>query len=612
LKDKSIFNKVINGLSEIELDTQWPALFINKEIMPYLTSSTKKVLKIASWIINFSPLFSRFKTFNMLNYEEKRKWLLKIKEESLTYNMINLLELLLSAVYYVNQENAAKINYKREPHILPSNEIIQSTALSVPLKVLNKKYDVIIVGSGAGGAVAAWNFARKGYKVAIFEIGSEPTREEFLNEHPVYRALKYYWDNGVTFTWGSPIIHIPFGRVLGGTVTLNSGTMFRIPDETLLNWKKETGANIRNDELNLAYKIVEDKLNVKSIPQYLLGNNALVMKEGAEKLGLHHYPVKRPLGSCHGMGECAFGCPYNGKLDMRLTFLREAVEYGASIFTYAEVKKIIINNGKAQGVLVNINGINVIVEAKVIIVSAGAINTPKLLRSSGVKNSNIGKHLHIHPAVGVTALMNYRIEGWKGTMQSYCVDNLLKEFHTLLLATFPPPGIGYSAGSLSFSELDKYPYLASIGVQVSDDSEGNIFGRRIAGIATYNLKEHDLEKIKEGIILASEILLAAGAIKIFLPIKKLNSINNILDVKNILKNTKLKAFKLSAYHPMSTARMSADQDSGVVDVDGKVYGVSNLYVADASILPSTTYVNPQLTINALSFLISEKIIKELS
>jgi hypothetical protein len=174
----------------------------------------------------------------MLNYEEKRKWLLKIKEESLTYNMINLLELLLSAVYYVNQENAVKINYKREPYILPSNEIIQSTTLSVPLKVPNKKYDVIIVGSGAGGAVSAWNFARKGYNVAIFEIGPEPTREEFLNEHPVYRVLKYYWYNGVTFTWGSPIIHVPFGRVLGGTVTLNSGTMFRIPDETLLIGKK--------------------------------------------------------------------------------------------------------------------------------------------------------------------------------------------------------------------------------------------------------------------------------------------------------------------------------------------------------------------------------------
>lgn len=594
----------------MELGTECPALFINKEVMPYLNPQTKKMLKIASWIINFSPLISKFKTFTMLNNKEKKEWLSRIKGESFTYDMINLLEFLLSAVYYVNQENAIKINYKREPYVPPSHEIAPLPTFSTPLKVLNKKYDVIIIGSGAGGAVAAWNFARKGYNVAIFEAGPEPTQKEFLSEHPVYRALKYYWDNGITFTWGSPIIDVPFGCVLGGTVTLNSGTMFRIPDEAILNWRKETGVNIRKEELDLAYKIIEDKLNVKPVPQYLLGNNALVMRKGAEELGLNHYPVRRPLGSCHGMGECAFGCPYNGKLDMRLTFLREALEYGISIFTSAEVKKIIISNGKALSILVNINGTNFIVEAKVIIISAGAINTPKLLRASGIKNSNIGKHLHIHPAAGVTAIMNYRIEGWKGTMQSYCVDNLLKEFHTLLLATFPPPGIGYSAGSLPLSELDKYPYLASIGVQTSDDSEGDVFGHRIAGIATYDLGENDVEKIREGIILASEILLAAGAVKVFLPVKKLNGINNISDAKNVLKNARLKTFKLSAYHPMSTARMSEDQDIGVVDIDGRVHGFSNLYVADASILPSSTYINPQLTINALSFLISDKIIKE--
>ncbi|MEM3832382.1 MAG: GMC family oxidoreductase N-terminal domain-containing protein [Thermoprotei archaeon] len=604
-------NRVISALSEVELGTQWPAFFIDKEIMPYLNSSTKKMLKMASWIINFSPIISRFKTFSMMNNEEKKKWLSSIKGESFTYDMINLLEFFLGAVYYVNQENAIKINYRREPYVSPSHEIASSPALSIPLKVLNKKYDVIIVGSGAGGAVAAWNFARKGYNVAIFEVGPEPTREEFLNEHPVYRALKYYWNNGMTFTWGSPIIDVPFGRVLGGTVTLNSGTIFRIPDEVLLNWRKETGANIKNEELNLAYEVIESKLNVKAIPRHLLGNNALVMMKGAEKLGLNHYPVRRPLGNCHGMGECAFGCPYNGKLDMRLTFLKEAIEHGASVFTSSEVKKIIINNGKAQGVLVNINNTHVIVEAKVIIVSAGAVNTPKLLRISGIKNDNIGKHLHIHPAAGVTAIMDYRVEGWRGTMQSYCVDNLLREFHTLLLATFPPPGIGYSAGSLSFSELDKYPFLASIGVQTSDDSEGNIFGRRITGIATYNVKERDIEKIKEGIILSSEILFAAGAVKIFLPIKKLSGISNMLSIKNVLKNAKPKAFKLSAYHPMSTARIGGDQDIGVVDLNGKVYGYSNLHIADASVLPSTTYVNPQLTINALSLLISEKIIKEI-
>lgn len=597
--------KVIKALSETELKTDWPAIYIKEKIMPMLDSQTKRFLNLASLIVNLYPIISKLKTFTMLSEREREEWLKELKPESFAQNALDILKFIISAVYYVNPKHAIKIGYKREPLIKPKQPPI-TPSITSKIKP-RKEYDVIVIGSGAGGAVTAWSLSRKGLKVAIFEAGPEPIPEELFNDHPVHRALKYYWNHGLTFTWGTPIISLPFGRVLGGTTTVNSGTMFRIPDNILSLWYKETGVKLDSVRLDLAYKIVEEKLNVLPVPDFLLGGNAVVMRIGAEALGLNHGPVMRPLGDCCGMGECAFGCPYNGKLDMRLTFLKEAHHNGAEIFSNTKVDKIIIKSEEAKGVLVNMNGFRREVMARVIVVSAGAINTPRLLMISGIKNKNLGKHLHIHPAAGVMAIMEHPINGWKGTMQSYYVDDLLKEHHTLLLATFPPPGIGYSAGGMPLSQLNKYPYLASIGVQTSDDNEGEVLKKQIIGIAKYNLTESDLEKLKRGIKLAAEILLAAGARKVFLPIRKFMTSSNIKDALNLGP----KAYKLSAYHPMSTARMGSDKEIGVVDASGRVYDISNLYIADASILPASTYVNPQLTINAISLIIAEKILKEL-
>ncbi len=603
--------KIIYLLSEAELGSTWPAQYIKDNVISQLSKSSKKMLRLASWIINLSPLTSTLRTFTLLGREARRRWLSRVSGESMIYDMINLIEFLLLAVYYINPEHASRIGYVREP-LYESEEKPIYKKLSTASKTYHEKYDVIIIGSGAGGAPLAWSLSRKGFKTAIFEIGDEPTIDELRDAHPIHRALKYYWDNGLTFTWGKPVISLPFGRVLGGTVTINSGTMFRVYDEVLNKWREKTGVNLRLSDLNNYYDVVEEKLGVKYVPEHLLGNNADVMRKGAEELGVNHSPTRRPIGSCCGMGECAFGCPCNGKRDMRLTFLKEAKDINVDIYTSAEVKKILFKHGSAYGVTVDIGGTLYRFEAKAIVASAGSINTPKLLKRSGVRNRILGQHLHIHPAAGVTAIMRYRVVGWRGTMQSYYVDDLLKEHHTLLLATFPPPGVGYSAGSLPFSELDRYPYMASIGVQSSDDGEGSIFGWRVSGIAMYNISSDDLEKVKEGVKLSSEIFFAAGAEKVFPPIKKTSGVENMSQLREVLNNASPRAYKLSAYHPMSTARMGSDPDAGVVDEGGRVYGYSNLYLSDASILPSTTYINPQLTINAISLLIADEISREVS
>ncbi|MGC9180241.1 MAG: GMC family oxidoreductase N-terminal domain-containing protein [Vulcanisaeta sp.] len=606
--------KVINALSETRLSSGIKYSII-QNVINEMSRESRRMINVSSLITNWAPFLKYFKTFSRMSNEERGQWLNTIKPGSFIDVLVNdLLMFMTTALFFLDEDNAKTINYDRSP-LKPIGIVTQAPKLSSANRP-KEMYDVIIIGSGAGGAVVAWELARRGLSVAVFETGLEPTPDD-LRKPPVLRTIKFYWNNGLTTTYGNTIISLPFGKVLGGTTTVNSGTMFRITDQVLSKWSKETGVNIPMSQLEDAYKIVEEKLHIRPVPEELLGNNALIMRRGAEALGLSHGPIRRPLGTCYGQGECAFVCPHGGKLDMRFTFLSEAKNYGAEIFTSSHVIKVIIRNNKAVGVLVNFNGSLLEVRAKVIVVSAGAISSPRILRNSGVRNRNLGKHLHIHPAVGVVGKMNYDVYGWKGTMQSYYVDSLLKD-GILLEATFPPPGIGYSEASPSlYGEFRNLNKLATIGIQNDDSfSEGYVFPnplhKAMGAVADYDLNREDLERIKRGIELTSEILFAAGAERVYLPLRKNDLARDMAEVKRVLSSINdPKLFKLSAYHPMSSARMGKDPDAGVIDAEGRVFGIDNLYVVDASSLPSSTGgINPQLTINAISLMIAQRIAKD--
>jgi len=611
-----VFVRTVRSLAEARFkdisveDLNYLESTLVRDVIPNLNPKARRLLNLASLALNVASIPSTLKPFSTLSIGDRRRWLERVNAESNLYNIIALLDVIVLATHMTNPRISSRIGYRREEAV-GGVRVEPEPALSRSGKPRGA-YDVIVVGSGAGGSVIAWELSRRGFKVALFEAGPEPSRDELVKLHPSLRALKYFWDSGLTFTWGNPVIHLPFGRVLGGTVTVNSGTMFRAPGRALNLWYKATGVNVDSGALERAYEIIERMLGVKQVPEHLLGGNAIVMRRGAEALGLKlHGPVRRPLGACRGLGECAFGCPSNGKIDMRISFLRDAVSRGLEVYANALVRRVLLKGDRAFGVEVELGGSVIRVESKAVVVSAGALNTPRLLSASGVANGNLGAHLHIHPALGVTAVMEYKVNGWAGTMQSYYVADLLEDYGVLLLATLPPPGIGYSSGSIPFEEVYEYPYIASIGVQVSDENTGAVPRRALLGVAKYSLSSGDLEKIRRGVELAVEILLAAGARKAYLPLKNAQRVDSVKDAREALSKLKPSMLKLSAYHPMSTARMASDPDAGVVDSEGRVFGYSNLYVADASITPSTTIVNPQLTINALSLTIAWRIAKEL-
>lgn len=474
--------------------------------------------------------------------------------------------------------------------------------------------DVVIVGSGAGGAVVADVLSRAGLDVVVVEEGGPYLASKEAGDRPAERMLRHYRDNGLTFAVGSPTISLPMGRVVGGTTVVNSGSCFRTPDDTLVEWGRRGIPGIAPDDMAPLFDELEDVLGVQPVPEDVLGTNGAIARRGAEELGWSGGPIRRNIRSCHGHGVCAFGCPIDAKQAMHVTYLPRAVEAGARIVARAKVDRIIMEGARAAGVLAELRdpdtdrpSARLRIRARATVLAAGSVFTPALLMRQRLARSSgqLGRNLVIHPGAGTTALFDDDLSAWRGTMQSFYIDEHLDD-GVLLEATFPPPGLGYSAGALPGSGHDDqllrlYPRVASMGSICSDDGNGRVHATRGGALIRYSLSKRDARRVLEGIARSAELLFAAGARTVYPMLPGLESISSPSQVEEIRSGRwPRSSLHVSAYHPMGTARMGAGPADSVVDPWGAVWGVPDLWVLDASILPSSTHVNPQMTIMAVA------------
>lgn len=475
--------------------------------------------------------------------------------------------------------------------------------------------DVVIVGSGAGGAIAARELVRAGLDVVIVEEGGPITRDRVQRQLPVERLFDAYRDQGLTATFGSPVISLPMGRAVGGTTVVNSGTCFRTPDWVLDRWAQRGLDGLAPHALGPYFDEVDDLIGVAPVPDEILGPNGEVFRRGADALGLKNEAIRRNARGCHGHGQCAFVCPIDAKQAMHVSVLPGALAGGAQLFAGCKVKKVLVENGRAHGVVATVHDPQggarrgeLRVFARAVVLAAGAIFTPALLLRQRLANSSgqVGRNLVIHPAVGTTARFDADLRAWKGVMQNHHVDELIRD-GILLEATFPPPGLGYSAGSLPGAGREQkelfaqYPHMAAAGSVISDEGVGRVRAVGGGAVIRYDLTETDAAKIVRGIELAARIFFAAGATRVYPMLPGLPAIDSPDDVRRITE-TRCRPgdLKVSAYHPMGTCRMGPDPQSSVVDPRGQAHDVPGLWVLDASTMPSSTVVNPQVTIMAMA------------
>jgi choline dehydrogenase-like flavoprotein len=474
--------------------------------------------------------------------------------------------------------------------------------------------DVVVVGTGAGGAVVGHGLAARGYAVVIIEEGRLHQRDEFSgNSHRAFRRM--YRPH---LALGNGAIPIMTGRTVGGSTTINGGTCVRPPAYVLDRWAEQLGT----DELTEAglgpyFERVEARLGVGPTRPDYLGGLARVIVRGCQALGWGHSLVERNAPECDGQGVCTFGCPSDAKRSTNISFLPAALEQGAVLYARMRAHRLLVEAGRAVGVAAKgvRTGVALTVRARAVVMAGGAVQTPVWLLRQDLCGSSgqVGRNLALHPTTMISGLFDETLRAYNAVPQAVSCDELRHE-GLLVYGAAAPPDSGATALALNGRPLvevmDAYERLATLTVIAIDTtSRGRVrhLGRG-AALVTYWLSRGDLGRLQRALVHAAEILFAAGAGKVFplcLPVPVIDGRRGL----DAFCDTRLRAtdLVLTSVHPLGTCRMARDARAGVVGPDHQAFDVPGLFLVDASVLPTTPWVNPQLIIMALAARAAEKI-----
>ncbi|MGO8940101.1 MAG: GMC family oxidoreductase N-terminal domain-containing protein [Mycobacterium sp.] len=474
--------------------------------------------------------------------------------------------------------------------------------------------DVVVVGSGAGGAMAARTLARAGLDVVVLEEGRRWTVEEFRSTHPIDRYAGLYRGAGATVALGRPSVVLPVGRAVGGTTVVNSGTCFQPPLAVQRRWRDEFGLGIADpDRLAGHLDDVERTLRVAPVPLNIMGRNGRLLLDGATSLGWRAAPIPRNAPGCEGCCQCAIGCPRNAKSGVHLNALPQACAAGAWIISRARVDRVLHQHGRARGVRARRpDGTALDVLADTVIVAAGATETPGLLRRSGIgTHPRLGRNLALHPATMLAGRFDDDVVAWRGVLQSAAVHEFHESDGVLIEATSTPPGMGsmvfpgYGAELLSW--LDRAPQVATFGAMVADRGVGSVSSVRGETLVRYTIDRADIAKLMVALEAMGRMLFAAGAVEVLTGLPGAPTVTSLPALQEVLRNSNPRSLHLAAFHPTGTAAAGADEQRCPVDEHGRLRGVDGVWVADASILPSSPEVNPQLSIMALALAVADEV-----
>jgi len=475
--------------------------------------------------------------------------------------------------------------------------------------------DAVIVGSGAGGAMAARTLAHRGFDTILLEEGRRWTVEEFRTTHPMDRYAGLYRGAGTTVALGRPSVVLPIGRAVGGTTVVNSGTCYRPPLAVQRRWRDEFGLGLADpDRLAERLDDVEHTLRVAPVPLQIMGRNGRLLLDAAATLGWQAAPIPRNAPGCAGCCQCAIGCPRNAKFGVHLNALPQACAAGARIISQARVERVLHQHGRARGVRARRpDGTALDVLADTVIVAAGATETPGLLRRSGIgTHPRLGRNLALHPATMLAGRFDEDVVAWHGVLQSAAVHQFHESHGVLIEATSTPPGMGsmvfpgYGADLLGW--LDRAPRVATFGAMVADRGVGSVSSAHGETLVRYRIAPSDVVKLMVAMEAMGRLLFAAGAVEVLTGLPGAATVTSLPALQDTLRRCDPKTLHLAAFHPTGTAAAGADEQLCPVDETGRLRGVRGVWVADASILPSCPEVNPQLSIMALALAVADQVV----
>jgi choline dehydrogenase-like flavoprotein len=464
--------------------------------------------------------------------------------------------------------------------------------------------DVVVIGSGAGGATMAAALAEAGIAVVVVEEGGHHTTASFgTGMGHALRTL--YRDGGAQVALGRPPVLFSEGRCVGGSTVVNGGMSFRTPEHVLDRWARH--ADISAETMRPYFQTVEKRLHVSLQDPETIGRDSALLKAGADAKGWRIIPNTRNQVHCAGSNNCTLGCPTGAKRSMLLTHIPRAIRYGARVYADCRVHRITRNGRTATGVQGRFaGGHRLTVTAPVVVVAAGAVQTPALLTRSGFRSASgqLGRNLVLHPNAGLVALFDTEVRGWQGVHQAYQVREYADEGILITAVNLPPSLVAMRVpdhGPALHTLMADYDRMVMAGCLVEDTGTGRV--RHVPGLGTqvfYQISDRDAATVVRGLALTAELMFAAGARRILAPFAGAPDLHGPDDVTRLLSHpVPQRALELFTVHLMGTARMSGDPARGVVSSFGEFHGARGLFVADASLFPGPIGVNPMETIVAL-------------
>ena len=471
------------------------------------------------------------------------------------------------------------------------------------------RVEACVIGSGAGGAVAAAVLAENGFDTLLLEAGDHhPAASMTQDEHRMIPRL--FAESGQRTTSDQSIM-VMQGRALGGGTTHNTGLCVPAPEALWRRWSAEHATPCGFEAFRPhCDRVLEAICARQADPDEINANNRL-LADGAAARGwsaqvAHHNRIR-----CSGCGYCTLGCAYNRKVSVVHAFLPAGIRHGLRIATNATAR-VLDRVGKVWRVRVAAADGDKTIETPIVVLAAGAVETPLLLQRSRLAGrSPVGRGLHLHPFAPVGALFDREIDAHRGVPQSILVDEHAEAFRGgdggyILMAAAAQPAIAAvmtpGTGAVHRSMMTRFTKLAAAGVLVHDRTEGSVRARRDRKpLIDYWPGPDDMADLRRGIRQLAEIYFDQGARAVALPFASFPIAARKDDLARLDRIAMRRHdLTLGSVHPQGTCAMGREPRRSVVDGEGAVHGQTGLFVADASLFPTSIGVPPQVTTMALA------------
>lgn len=566
--------------------------------------------------------------FSRASLAQRQSFLQQLTASSLAAPLLHALTIPYRAAYTLDEQNARRLSLHTRLRIPSQIERQrwqqQVTTVDQLDSVTELEADVVVIGTGAGGAAAAYELARHGCAVVVLEEGHYHDRRDFTGKLTEV-IPKLYRASGATAAIGNTLIPIPVGKSVGGTTTINSGTCLRTPSAILQAWRDEGLSGLSDAALEPYFDRVEAMLRVQRADSKFVGEIGAVIQRGAEAMGMTQaHPLMRNAEGCDGQGLCQFGCPTDAKQSTNVSFMPRALESGAFLYTGVRAQRLLRDGQTVCGV--EATGVNeqgeqrrLTVRAPHVIVAMGTFFTPLFLRENGVRNPWLGRNLSIHPAGVVTGRFPGRNFQNSNTIpQGFGVADLAAE--GIMFEGGTPPFAAHGllnpfVGPDFVDFTEHYQQTGYFGFMIKDSSRGTVRKglHPDLPLIRYSLNAQDFDLFKRGVQQLGQMMLRAGAEYVHLPgLRRFPKIHSEQELATALAAvTRPHQLAISAYHPLGTARLGASAAHGVCDEQHRVFGWEGLYVMDGATVPSSLGANPQVTIMSLASRAAERLAEKI-